>query len=73
MSQLRRSRQEVLCEKSAPQNLTKFTGKHLCQVLLLIKRFFFLIKGHPRHKCFTMTIMKFLKTPILQNTSGSCF
>ena len=34
---LRSSLQEVFCEKSVLRNFTKFTGKHLCQSLFLIK------------------------------------
>ena len=31
------SRPEVFCKKGVPRNFTKFTGKHLCQSLFLIK------------------------------------
>ena len=33
----RSSRPEVFCKKGVPQNLTKFTGKHLCQSLCFNK------------------------------------
>ena len=33
----RRSRPEVFCKKDVFSNFTKFTGKHLCQSLFLIK------------------------------------
>ena len=31
------SRAKVFCEKGAPKNFAKFTGKHLCQSLLFNK------------------------------------
>ena len=37
VDKLRSSRPEVFCEKGVLRNFTKFTGKHLCQRLFLIK------------------------------------
>ena len=34
---VRSSRPEVFCEKGVLRNFAKFTGKHLCQSLFLIK------------------------------------
>ena len=34
-SPIRSSRPEKFCKKGAPENLTKFTGKHLCRSLFL--------------------------------------
>ena len=33
----------------------------------------FLLKKRLRHRCFHMNFSKFLRTPLLQNTSGACF
>ena len=53
-------------------NFVIFTGKYLCWSLFLIK----LTPKTPKrlqHKCFFVNIAKFLRTPFLRNTSGSCF
>ena len=56
------------------RNLTKFTGKHLCQSLLFNKvaglKPATLLKKRLCHRCFPVNFMKFLRTPFLQNTSG---
>ena len=31
----RSSRLEVFCKKDVPRNFSKFTGKHLCQILFI--------------------------------------
>ena len=53
-------------KKGVLRSFTKFTGKHLCQSLkpatLLNKRLW--------HRCFTVNFAKFLRTPVLRNTSG---
>ena len=53
------------------RNFTKFTGKHLCQVLFMsgLKACNF-IKMRLWHWCFHVNFAKFLRTPFLQNTSG---
>ena len=48
--------------KGVLRNFAKFTGKHLCQSLLLKKRLW--------HMCFPENFVKFLRTSFLQNTSG---
>ena len=55
----RSSRPEVFCKKGVLKNCDKFTGKHFCQRLW--------------HRCFPVNLSKFLRTPFLSNTSGSCF
>ena len=35
----RRGRPEVFCQKGSPENLAKFTGRHLCKSLFLILDF----------------------------------
>ena len=37
IADIRSSRPEVFCKKGVLRNFTKFTGKHLCQSLFLIK------------------------------------
>ena len=70
----RSSRPDVFCEKSVLQNFTKFAGKHLCQSLFFNKvaglRPTALLKKRLWHRCFPMDFVKFLRTPILQNTSS---
>ena len=48
--------------KGVLRNFAKFKGKYLCQSLFFIKR--------PWHSCFPVNFEKFLRTPLLQNTSG---
>ena len=60
--------------KGVLRNFAKFTGKRLCQ------RLFFnnvadlnpatLFKKRLWHRCFTVNFAKFLRTPLLYNTSG---
>ena len=61
------SRPEVLFKKGVLRNLTKFTGKHLCQSLFLNKvaglRPATLLKKRLWYKCFPVNFVKFLRTP----------
>ena len=70
---IRSSHQGCFMKKGVPRNFTEFTGKHPCQIFLfnkvaglrtatLFKRF--------GHKCFPTNFAKFLKTALLQDTSG---
>ena len=72
----RSSRQEMFCEKVVPRNFTKFTGKNLCQGLLLNKvaglRPATLLKKRFWHRCFPVNFVKFPKRLFLQNTFGDC-
>ena len=69
---LRCSRSKTFFKISAVKNFVIFTGIYLC-------RSFFLIKLTPKtpkrlqHGCFLLNMVKFLRTPFLQNTSGVCF
>ena len=60
----RSSCSEVFCKEGALKNFTKFTGKHLClrPGTLLKKRLW--------HRCFPVNIVKLLRSPFLQNSSG---
>ena len=70
----RSNRPEEFCEKVVLRNFAKFTGKHLCQSLLLNKvaglRLATLLKKRPWHRCFPVNFAKFLRTLFSQNTSG---
>ena len=59
------SRPEVFCKKDVLKNFAKLTGKHLRSETLLKKKLW--------HSCFPVNFAKFLRTPLLQNTSGGCF
>ena len=62
------------------KDFAKFTGKHLCWSFFVKRRACNSIKKSLRacsfiknrfeHQCFPMNFMKFLKTPLLYNTSG---
>ena len=64
-------------KKDVLKNLTKFTGKHLCQSL------FHTIKLQPEacnfikkilwHRCFPVNFVKFSRINFLRNTSCGCF
>ena len=57
----RSSRPEMFCKKGILRNLTKFTGKHLCQSLFF--RLVTLLKKRLWHSCFPVNFVKFLRTP----------
>ena len=73
----RTSRPEVFCKKGVLRNVTKFTGKHLCQSLFFNKvadpRPATLFNKRLWHRCFPVNFVKFQRTPFLQNTSCGCF
>ena len=60
---------EVFCKKSVLRNFAKFTGKHLCQSLTCAEACNF-IKKRLWHWRFPLNFVKFLRIPLLQNTSG---
>ena len=70
----RSSHQRCSVRKGVLRNFTKFAGKHLCQSLFFNKvaglRPTALLKKRLWHRCFPMDFVKFLRTPILQNTSS---
>ena len=55
------------------RNFAKFTGKHLCQSFFLKQNWGLspatLLKKRLWHRCFQVNFSKFLRTPVLQNTS----
>ena len=63
----RSSHPEVFCIKGVVRNLTKFTGKHLCQSLSFNKaaglRPATLLKKRRWRRCFPVNFVKFLRTP----------
>ena len=68
------SHQRCSLKKVVLRNLTKFTGKHLCQGLFFDKvaglRPATLLKKRRWRRCFPVKSAKFLRTHFLQNTSG---
>ena len=66
--------QRCSVRNSVFRNFTKFAGKHLCQRLIFNKvgglRATALLKKRLWHRCFPVDFVEFLRTPILQNTSG---
>ena len=70
----RSSHHRCSIRKGVPKNFTKFTGKQLCQSLFFNKvaclRPAASLKKGLRHRCFPVNFARFLRTPILQNTSG---
>ena len=65
----RSSRLEVFCKKGVLRNISKFTGDHLCQSLVFNKvaglRPETLLNKRLCHRCFSVNLAKFLKTPFL--------
>ena len=59
---LRSSHQRCSMKKCVLRNFAKFTRKHLCHATLLKERLW--------HRCFPVNFAKFLRTLVLQNTSG---
>ena len=60
------SHQRCFVRKGVLRNFAKFTGKHLCQSL-------FLIKLQAWHRCFPVNFAKFLRTPFHRITLDDCF
>ena len=73
---LRSSCPEVFYKKGVLRSFAKFTGKHLCQRLFLMKLQTWpatLLKKGLWRKCFPVNFARFLSTPFLQNSPGGCF
>ena len=72
--QFRSSHQRCSVRKGVLRNFAILTGKHKCQSLFFSKvaglRSATLLKKRLWHKCFSVNIAKFLRTPFLQNTYG---
>ena len=60
----------VFYKRGVLQNGAKFTEKHVCRILFLIKLSLQLIKKRLRHMCFHVSFSKLLSTAFLSNTSG---
>ena len=73
-SKARSSHKRCHIRKGVLRNFVKFTGKHLCRSLFLNKVAGLspatLIKRDSGHRCFPVNLTKFLRTTLLQNTSG---
>ena len=62
----------MFCKKGVLKNFAKFTGKHLCKSLFLIKlpaAPATLFKKRLWHRYFPVNFAKFLRTPFLQKNS----
>ena len=72
---VRNSHQRYSVKKGVPRNLTKFTGKHLCQGLFFNKVAGLmpatLFKKILWHRCFPVNFVKFLRTPFLTEHFGT--
>ena len=70
----RSSHRRCSARKGVLRNFALFTGKHQCQRLFFNKvaglRPVTLAKKRLWHRCFSANFAKFLRTPLLQNTSG---
>ena len=68
---------EVFYKKAALRNLTRFTGKHLCQRLFFNKaaglRPGTLLKKRPWRRCFLVNLEKFLRTSFYRTPPDDCF
>ena len=80
IAKLRSSRPEVFCKKGVLGNLTKFTGKHLCQSLFFNKvaglrpQACNFIKKETLAQVFSCECCEISKNTFFsQNTSGGCF
>ena len=60
---IRSSRPKVFCKKCVLRIFTKFTGKHLCQSLFLIKLQALGKNETQVHRCFPVNFAKFPRTP----------
>ena len=63
----RSSHRRYSINKGVHINFTKVTGKYQCQCIFFNK---FLVKKGLCHSCFPVNVVKFLRTPFLENTSG---
>ena len=61
---------EVLYKKAGLENFAKFTGKHLCKSLFLIKLQISACNFTKKETLSPVNFAKFLRTPFSQNTSG---
>ena len=71
---LRSSHRRCSVRKCVLRNFAKFTGKHLSQSLFFCQscrpQACNFIKKRLWRRCFPVNFTKFLRTPLLQNTSG---
>ena len=62
----RSSQRKFSVEKGFLKNFANFTGKHLCwSVFLKVRKNF--VKKILQHRCFSVKLAKFLRTPTLKN------
>ena len=72
----RSSHQRCSARKGVLRNFSKFTGKHLCQVLFYNKvagpEPATLLKMRLWHRCFPINFAKFLRTPFHRTPLNDC-
>ena len=65
---------KVFCKKGVLRNISKLTGKHLCQILFFDKLMACnFIKKETLPQVFSCEFYKIPKNTFPQNTSGGCF
>ena len=77
-SKIQKQPPELFSKKGVLRNFAKFIGKHLWQSLFFnkvagLKSATLLKKKSFWHRCFPVNFAKFLRTAVLQDTSGGCF
>ena len=68
--QCRSSHPKVFLEKSVLEMCSKFTGKHACRSVTLIKLQINFIEITLWHGCSPVNLLHILRTPFTKNTSG---
>ena len=59
-----------VCKIDVLKDFAKFTGKHLYQILYLMKLVYL---NRARRRCFPVNFVEFLRTPVLWNSSRRQF
>ena len=69
--------EQVFHKKAVFKNLAIFIGKHLCRSAFINENASFqscnFIKKRVQHRCFPVTIAKFLRTSVLKNICERLF
>ena len=66
LSEIQKQPPEVFCKNTILKNIAIFAGKHLCWSLVFNK-VEKIVKMRLQHRCFSVNIVKFLRTPFLKN------
>ena len=72
LKRYRSNHQRCFIKRAVLKNFAIFTGKHLCRSRFLLKLQAFRLKKRLKkrllHRCFSVNLVKFLRTPTLKNT-----